>query len=410
MRKLYVMAISLIAIVNQSSSQQNDSTLLDSKITLFDDLPDSTFYSGINQIWNANVPVSYLSFFPKFFPLEKRKTPLIFGEGMNGFIVEAQTDLQFTIAQGRRLYSNHFWQTLKFSIRYAPGLRMTMDNSSNVLPTNQKIGIQIDKLIWDSYTKNGYKGNRIESYDVSKKNWAAQTEPLHLLYLTTIAMHYSNGQAEGVWLDQAANRNDYIKGDFSTNLLSLSLNYCYYNNHLLSASLGYQRDGNWFGPFSFIPEQKNRYGQNRLIGFLQYKSKPVPNPFRRRLNYFYEDENNDTIRFTIDPKWEWRIRAEYDLIVGNVSNYVRNHNYRLGTHLFVEGFPLRSRAISYLIHVYYGRDYFNIRYDDPVLAVMGGLAFTINRYKNPRFRPSQAIVSRPSTRTKLEEKILNQKK
>jgi hypothetical protein len=403
--------IVVIGIFLQSGFYANAQPVInESRITVFGHSSDSTFYNAVDEIFNANAPISYIGFFPSFSAVRQRSLDLQLGEGANGYILEGVTDLQYTVMQGRRLYANHFLQTARLSFRYAPGVRMTKDNSSNVLPTNQKIGLQLDKVLWDSYTGNGWKGNRIESFEVSKRNFSKSLEPLHLLYLTAVAMHYSNGQAAGVWNDSVSNRNDYIKGDFSTNILSLSLNYTRYKNSMFSACLGYQRDGDWGGPFSFIPEQKKRYGQNRLTGYLQYRTKPWRHPLKKHLAFLYLDEKEDTVKLCLDRKWEFRLRADYEYILDKTSAFPGKSKYRLGTHVSFEAMPLRSRHIAFLLHFYYGRDYLNIRYDDPVIAVMAGLSFTLSRYKNPRFHPLQAVVSCSSETSHLQEKLEKMKK
>ncbi len=251
-------------------------------ITIFDETPDTSVYDGMHQIITANWPISYVSpILLKYKPLRPRTVDLQFGEGQNDYILEGITDLQFLLGQGRPTH-NHFWQTLRFTLRYAPGVRMTFDNSSNLLPTNQKIGLQFDKVVWDSYTKNTLFHTEKDALEVETINyWKEKKEPLHMVYVTGFAMHYSNGQPEGVWYnnDPSLNRNDYISGDFSTNIISVSATYARFDSSLFSANLGYQNDANWGDPFEYIPEQKKRYGHHRLTGFVQYITKPVGNPF-----------------------------------------------------------------------------------------------------------------------------------
>ncbi len=378
-------------------------------ITIFDETPESNIYNGMQQIITANWPVSYVSpLLLKFKPLRPRAVDLQFGEGQKGYILEGVTDLQFLLGQGRPTH-NHFWQTLRFTLRYAPAVRMTFDNSSNLLPTNQKIGLQFDKVLWDSYTTNTIFNNRTDALDNEKIDfWTRETTPLHMVYLTGFAMHYSNGQPEGVWYqnDPSFNRNDYIGGDFSTNILSLSGTYTRFYKSLLSINLGYQNDANWFGPFEYINEQQKRYGHHRLTGFVQYLTKPVRHPIRRTATV----QGTDGKFYIVDKKWEWKFRAEWEYILGNLDLYPKGNNdknYRMNTHLFIEGMPLRSRAVGYLFHFYYGRDYFNIRYDDPVFAFMFGVSLKLKKFRNPRFDPDAGRVEtniKPKYIEKYEDK------
>ncbi len=363
-------------------------------ITIYDEAPDSSVYQGMQQIITANWPVSYLSPLAlSYNPLRNRTVPLQFGEGQKGYILEGLTDLQFVLAQGRP-GAKHFYQTGRVTVRYAPAVRMTFDNSSNLLPTNQKIGLQADKVIWNNYTKRRGINPKPEGWDLERINyWKQETKPLQMVYGTFTAMHYSNGQPEGVWYnnDPTFNRNDYITGDFSTNLLQASFTYSRFYKNLLSANLGFQYDGDWGGPFVFIPEQKNRYGRKRLTGFMQYNSFPTT-PFFRKRRYIVRGSDGNNYR--TNYKWEWKIRGEWEYILGNLGIYPGGANgrlYRFNYHLFAEGMPLRSRSLGYVLHYYRGRDYLNIRYDDPVWAIMFGISIKLKKFVNPRFDPDLHI-------------------
>ncbi len=381
-------------------------------ITLFDETPDSSLYGGIQQIITANWPITYVSpILLKFQPLRKRDVDLQFGEGQKGYILEGVTDLQFLLGQGRPTHS-HTWQTLRFTLRYAPAVRMTFDNSSNLIPTNQKIGLQFDKVLWDSYTGNNLFHHPNKAIDIEKKNyWEKETKPLHMVYFTGYAMHYSNGQPEGVWYkdDSSYNRNNYISGDFSTNILNFSATYTRFYKDLLSLNIGYQNDANWFGPFSYITEQKKRYGHHRLLGYAQFLTRPMRNPFGNASI----ERGTDNKYYIVDKKWEWKFRADWEYILGCLSNYPKgsnNKDYRFNTHFFIEGMPLRSRALGYVAHFYYGRDYFNIRYDDPVFAYMFGVSLKLNKFKNPRFNPDSARLGESYKPPKRYKKYLKQMK
>ncbi len=364
-------------------------------ITIYDEAPDSSIYSGMQQIITANTPVSYLSPLAlRYNPLRTRNVPLQFGEGQNGYILEGMLDLQFPLVQGRP-GSKHFYQTSRVSVRYAPGVRMTFDNSSNLLPTNQKIGLQADKVLWNNYTRRKQMNPKPEGWDFEKINyWKNEKRPFQMVYVTGTAMHYSNGQPEGVWYQNnpSFNRNDYINGDFSTNLVQLSATYARFYKSLFSANLGFQYDGDWGGPFSFIPEQNSRYGRTRLNGFLQYNSFPTT-PFFRKRKYIIRGSDGNNYRTTY--KWEWKLRTDWEYITGDMSNFPAGNNgrlYRFNYHVFAEGMPSRSRSLGYILHYYRGRDYLNIRYDDPVWALMFGISIKLRKFRNPIFNPDKGIV------------------
>ena len=367
----------------------------DTVVVAFDDYPDSTVYSAMRQILNANLPVSYVTIpmIGQNIKAVERIQPLTLGEGQKGYILEGITDLNFILVQGRGM-SNHGWQTQRTLFRYAPGVRMTRDNSSNLVPTNQKVGLHFDKILWDNYTNIKMWDNKGNTRRFLDSNWNRSTRVFHMVYISLLAMHYSNGQAEGVYrsaADSIVGRNDYIKGDFSTNILQAALTWSRYNRHkdLLSVNMGYQHDGNWFGPFYFIPQQKKRYGQDRIVGYLQWRTRPLRHPFGATTGIW--DAKNKKA-YKIDNKWEYRFRFDYEYIMGDLSLFKRSKEYRFNWHLFLEGMPLRSRSVGYMIHFYRGRDYFNIRYDDIVFAFSFGITFTIHRYRNPKFRPQEAVI------------------
>ncbi|MEJ7736149.1 MAG: hypothetical protein WKF97_01880 [Chitinophagaceae bacterium] len=364
----------------------------DTIITAFDDNNDSTVYTAMQRIISGIQPISYVSPLLLHFRPKDRVVPLRFGEGKNGYTLEAWADQTFTLLQGRS-QMDHFSQTSRVSFRYAPAVRMTMDNSSNLLPGNHKAGIQVDKILWDSYTRLFFTDRPDERFAFADDNsWLRQKHTLHLLHATFNAMHYSNGQGEGVYAsveDSIIGRNDYVKGDFSTNLLNLTLTYSYYNTFLMSAGFGYQHDGNWGGPFSYIEEQRKRYGNDRLLGFLQYRSPPVQNKFRKSITVrdIYHQRS-----FEVKRLWEHRVRVDLEYILGPLDRFKRVNNSRLNTHIFYELNPLRSRTAGIIAHVYHGRDYMNIRYDDIVFVFMAGISFTLNKYRHPRFNPNNYII------------------
>lgn len=346
----------------------------------------------MQQFVNANQPVSYVGAIHT--SAIERPIPLRFGEGVNGYILEGVTDMNFILAQGRR-GNKHWMQTSRVSFKYAPGVRMTKDNSSNLVPTNQKVGFVFDKVLWDNFTKITLTEGRGKTKDQEQRSFYSFRKPFHAVSFSFIAMHYSNGQPISSYAsiqDSLAGRNNYIQGDFSTNVLQPSFTYNYFSpgGTLVSTNLGYQRDGNWFGPFSFLDAQKQRYGQDRLVGFTQLLTHAFKNPFGREIRVIGKDHNT----YWISPMWEYRLRLEYEYILGNLNQFNRTKDYRFNVHLYAEGRPLRSRALGYVLHVYRGRDYFNIRYDDIVWVVEGGLSFVINRYQNPYFHQDQAIIKR----------------
>lgn len=94
--------------------------------------PRSPFYSGrklttyetIQRLIDAHLPITYLAPKPSFIPLN-RNIPLRDGEGRDGYVLEANLDVNFTLMQGRN-QSRRFWKTSRLSIRFAPIRRRTI--------------------------------------------------------------------------------------------------------------------------------------------------------------------------------------------------------------------------------------------------------------------------------------------
>lgn len=344
------------------------------------------FCTALQSIITGNQPISYFAWMPAFYPVE-RPIPLQSNEGKYGYLFEANFDESFTLFKGRS-NANYFLQTTRLSFKYAPTIRLTFDMNNYILPTNQKVGGQIEKVIWDNYTNNFlYQKNNKNSESI---NWERSNKPIKMIYLSLTGMHYSNGLIlQKVFFDSAKTRNNYQNGYFSTNYFQGILYYSYFQKKLLTAGLGYQFD------VSGMPAQLNRYGQNRILIILQSRSKPRTAFFNiiPQLRTIKEKDINTGKIYTLKRLWEHRLRIESEYILGNLNDFHRSNEYRFGMHFYYEIIPLRSRSVGAMFHVYYGRDYLNIRYDDIVFAIMGGLTLSIEKYKSPRFSTKDYIVN-----------------
>lgn len=104
----------LFTIIPLATFAQNDSAFQPKppvfgqhNVTAFDTSPDSTVYSAMQQFCNASLPLSYLTF-PMIGIRERsieRVGPLVLGEGMNGYILEGNMDLNFVLNQGQEASS-----------------------------------------------------------------------------------------------------------------------------------------------------------------------------------------------------------------------------------------------------------------------------------------------------------------
>lgn len=344
---------------------------------------DQSVYTALQNIWYANERASYLAL-PYFKPIINPKIPLREGEGKNGYLFEGNLLYQVPILMGRN-HGNHLWQTQRLTFDYGFNIRMTTDPSNPLIPNNNVIGFAYDKYLWDSHTRFRpfYK-----SLKYSFDDWNELEKPLKSLSLNISAHHFSNGQPPGFFLiskvdSQEVVRNDYLRGDFSTNYLKLGLTYSYMNKKrsLFSAQMGYQRDGSVFGPLNFSDEQRQSYGQNRVFGFIQYKyiwRNKSPNRVTA-----VDLNSGQKIYTKIYKAYELNLRLDFEYILGNLSQYTFDNKYRFNPHITLQYTRPNWRALGFILHYYRGRDYSNMRYDLPVNAIMGGLSLSINKYKPP---------------------------
>lgn len=384
----------IAAVLLQASLVANAQSLPEKKslVNWYEDYTDSSVYTAMQRIMNGLLPVSYFSL--KTFAIQpvERILPLREGEGKNGYLMEGQIDQVFPLMWNRN-QEGHFAQTSRLSFRYAPALRMTEDDSHVIIPTNQKVGVQFDKVLWDNQTKYFIFPPPRHAYDFKDNyQWMRGKDPLKMWQLQLNLMHFSNGQRSGVYAtteDSVMQRNDYTKGDFSTNYFNAMIIYSRYRYSLFSAGIGYQEElGTYDGTFNYSIEQERRYGRHRVLGLLQYRTKPFSNPVNRHIKF--RDPSSGKW-YKVDRQIELRVRLETEYIVGDLSDFKRSKDYRLNTHFFAELDFFRSRSFNIFLHGYYGRDYFNIRYDDIVWAIHFGASFALIRYRPPRFDPNEGL-------------------
>ena len=382
---LSVIANSIYSQAVRAQKWQKDSA--EANITLFEDNKDGSVYTGMYEILKGIHEISFVG--ATYYKGLNRPYDLLQGEGKNGYVFEANINQVFTLLQGRN-GSKDVWQRGRIALNYAPAFRMTSDSSLPVIPTNQKIGLEFGYAIWDNYTnRDSIKRN---PYKYAKDiDWVNKTEPFKVLHLLFNIMHYSNGQAPGVYYKtNPVKRNDYKKGDFSTNYVSLLGVYSLYTeqHRLISAGAGVRLDGGIGDVLSFNPEQDNRYGKCRILALLQYRSKPMW--FGKKIPW--TDLQSGT-QYSLRNKLSFRHRLELDYIVGNLNSFDRSQKNRLGLHFYSEADFANSRTVGLVFHFYYGRDYLNIRYDDVIIGGNIGVSFNLMKYKPPRQKSSSFIYA-----------------
>jgi hypothetical protein len=348
---------------------------------------DNSVYTAMQNIWFANERISYVCPLPVIKPVTDPLSPLRQGEGeAGGHIGEGNIYMQIPIAMGRN-HSNHTWATSRLTFDFGFNIRMVDDSSNPLIPNNNIAGLTYEKKIWNSYTKRNYlKSNKMYyAFD----DWMNRNESLHDLSLSITAHHYSNGQQTGFYYYGADKqgmpvvRNDYKKGDFSTNYIRAGLTYSYLSRdrNLFSANLSYQLDGGIGGPLVYSTEQENSYGHHRLQSFLQYRWLLLYKRSKRQATIQCVCDDVTT-RAQLKKYREVVIRWEPEMILDDVSQYRTSdgRKHRFNQHVYVQYTQPNWRAFGIVFHAYYGRDYSNIRYDLPIYAIMFGASVNFNKY------------------------------
>ncbi len=322
--------------------------------------PDSLWRSSRNypmdryhDILRYHDPVMYLAF-PVITPIVDRKLPLEEGEGKNGFWLEGQFGYRFVISQGK-YYSYPFVKRLRFTFDVSLMPRMARDDSSPLLPSNNKFGLGLDFLL-----------SNLKQLTKEKANLVWTTLQLH---------HYSNGQSDSFFINNPVKRNNYLGGDFSTNYARIYLNTGRDNREkgIISDAVGYQKDFNISGPLTRSKELDSYYGNDRLLLNLQLtkKSKLVSVHYRNRAK-----PGLDSVRLL--KRRQLGLRSELEYITGGLAKFEGSNKRRLAWHNYLTYMPSVTNEVGFMIHTYLGRDYLNIRFDDIVFIGEVGICVRFN--------------------------------
>jgi hypothetical protein len=304
-----------------------------------------------NQLLGYHDQLMYVAF-PVIHPLVNRTIPLRDGEGENGYWLEGNFAYRFVIHKGK--YYNPVWlQRLRLTFDAALTPRLTRDNSSPLLPSNNKFGVGLDLLL-----------------SSRKALFNKQVTPA---WITVQMHHYSNGQADSFFIEEDGNkRNNYRSGDFSTNSLRVVFNLANIsaNDNIVSTGVGWQREIDIKGPLGMSPELDKNYGKNRLLFSFQWL---------RASRLVTRNSVFKTSSEKIAKKRQFSFRTELEYIVGDLSDFPLQSKYRLGWHAYLTYMPSITNEVGLLIHTYTGRDYLNIRFSDIVFIGEAGLYLRINK-------------------------------
>jgi hypothetical protein len=325
---------------------------------------DEDVFPFFFRIIDANQQITYLATPFIYKCLENPRTlELTEAEGRKGFLVEPSINLDFPIVQGK-VDGRPIWNTSRIYINFGFNTRVVKTKSSPILPPTNRIGLGLDKILFETISGNKWFP---WSFDLGTDVlMPSLNENIQVIYLSVLAEHISNGQNGEIFIcDPISNepiRNNYKDGDFSTNFYRIKLTYSGLFKRrtlLLTGSLGLQIEtGKHDGLLVFFEEQEGRYGKVRILSMFQLRLPPINNLH------------------------EIRLRIENQLILGNCGKYIAySKNYLNGTSFYLEYNPLNLKTLGFLFHIYRGRDYLNIRYDDPIIIGHLGITFSIKKYR-----------------------------
>lgn len=297
-------------------------------------------------------PLMYIAF-PVIEPVEDRALPLENGEGKDGYWLEGNFAYRFALYQGK-YYSYPLLQRLRPTVDVQLTPRLTRDQSSPLLPFNNKIGLGVDLLL-----------SSLEGLKKETGTTVWTTFQLH---------HYSNGQADSFFVEGPVQRNNYRSGDFSTNYWRGALYIASSGpKNIVSGSLGYQEDLDLGGPLARNPELYHYYGEQRVQASFQItKQSRVVNT-----TYVNRAAGSDEL-VNVQLRRQLMFRTELEYIISGLSKFDRDNKWRLGWHNYLTYMPSLSNEVGFLLHTYLGRDYLNIRFDDIVFVGEAGLFFKFN--------------------------------
>ena len=306
-----------------------------------------------HKILQYNDPMLYVSIFPIFNQAKSRTIPLKEGEGKNGYLLEGNLFHRLPLYKGH-YYSPKVARRMRVTFDAGFTVRMTKDNSSPLLPNNNRFGLGLDYLLYS--TKD-----QVNLY----RNF--------YLWLSFQIHHYSNGQSDnGFYESIEPLRNKYKNGDFSTNYARLSVfgSKEVFSSSLLSGSISYQHDMAMGGALKLSPELKKSYGLNNLLLTFQWLI---------RSQYGVSDPSVTKTRNIKNIKQlAYRLETSY-ILDKDLSLFPSDNKYRFGINNYFTYYPWAKGTIGLFAKYYFGRDYLNIRFDDIVNSYQLGLVVDMSR-------------------------------
>ncbi len=339
--------------------------------------PDTSIFSRWANILRAKKELTYIGIGPW----------VVNGKGEVPVLLEDQIRQDFLLFSGR---SNQipFIRSLIFNFDLGLNMRMYQGLENPSYPIRPMNFMPAFSLY---YLLNQFK------FSIPDLAFLYNNDLKDFYTLKITLSHFSNGQSGNFYNYDSSNSNRR-DGNFSTNFLKSEFSWSrFLNDHLLSASLDYQRDfgiGNLLG---FAEGLEKSYGKNRIGTSLIFHSKNLKSGYYRYKKVDFQ--NSDSIAenkraLILKSRQHYKrytsikIRYDTEYILGDLSNYPTQKKPSFVKNRFSQKFtlsiyPANGRTPGFFFLLYYGRDYYNICYTDKILNFKTGLLFELNKYVPP---------------------------
>jgi len=204
-------------------------------------------------------------------------------------------------------------------------------------------------------------------------------KPNNFTYLEFQLAHFSNGQS-GSFFEADSITINLENGNFSTNYYRIGITKSQYlpglrnpllDSALVNASFFYRDDWSLAGsPFEIDESLPGRYALQRINFIFQIRTKNI-----NQGRYTY---NGSKYR----RQFSYLLRVDNEYRIGKViESEGRSRRYSLDLTLAM--YPANWRMFGLLVRYYYGRDNYNIRFNQKISSLQFGFTVDFDKF-NPR--------------------------
>lgn len=339
---------------------------------------DTTVYAQMWNIFSSTKEYTYISY-----PIDFKNGS---GKSSSDMLFEAQLGMQFPIFLGRDHQlpmvraTGLFIKPINVSRMYIKDDNGIVEPSYPVRPLNFNPTLTFVHFF-----------QRAADIDRCNTKYIGSTK-YKFSWFTIDLAHFSNGQKDSAKTYNSQSLN-HVSGNFSTNYLKIGLWFNQLNPKTYRSTtkgLFYQWDMDLFGLFGFDASQNSSYGIHRISGFLQTQSDAKHYLFRWKTmkkwtcetngDYVNNEHSNDGYKWYFTTQF----RVEPTYIIGDLNNYPSSKKNRFSLKTTLAIYPMNWRSLGIFFQAYWGRDYYNIRYDENVSLYKLGFLIDPERFKTKK--------------------------